>query len=103
MVRRIVPSGVVSFVLLAAFGAVCQNLRPALPDTPSVQAASQASRFNVFLEEAHSPLTSGGVGGDAGLVRQGGGFAAADSAALNQRGSGTIFEKYLSPSSQRQP
>jgi hypothetical protein len=97
MVKRIAPVGIVSFLLLAAGGAVCQNVRPALPDTPWVQAATQEQIFKVFVEEARSPLKFAAMGGNAGMMRQDG-FATLDKAASGQKGSNTIFGKYLYPS-----
>jgi hypothetical protein len=99
MVKRIAPVGVVFFVLLAACGAVCQNLRQSLPDAPSVQAATQ--KLNVFVEEARSPLKFGAMYGNAGVMRQGG-FAAPETL-VRQEEPDNIFRKYLNPSSLRQP
>jgi hypothetical protein len=65
MVKRIAPVRVVSFVLLAACGAVCQSVRQSLPDAPSVQTATRAQKFNVFVGEARSPLKFGAMGGKA--------------------------------------
>jgi len=56
MVERIAAAGVVTFVLWAACGAVGQNA-DSLPDAPSVQAATRAPEFNVFVEQIHSPFT----------------------------------------------
>jgi hypothetical protein len=101
MVKRIAPVGVVSFVLLAACGAVCQNVRESLPDSPSVQAPTQAQGFNGFVEGARSPFEFGAMGSNSEAVRQGG-FAVPNKAVSNQEESKTIFEKYLRPSSLKQ-
>jgi hypothetical protein len=94
MVKRTAPIRVVSLILLAACGAMCQK-RPAadllpglqldgsispevqrqeistwrsLPDAPSsVQPPSQAERFHTLVNEARSPSTQGAV--DAGAMR----------------------------------
>jgi hypothetical protein len=95
MVKRIAP--VVSVVLLAACGAVCQDISQSLPDAPSVQAAIQAQRFNVFTGESRPPLTFGAMGAHAGAMRPGG-FAAPGKLVLSQKESNTIFGKYLYPS-----
>jgi|SRR5208282_986190 hypothetical protein len=90
MVKRTAPIRVISFLLLAACGALCQNERPSvdllqglqfegsnspevqrlemrtqrsLPDAPSsVQPPTKAEKFRMFVEEAQSPLTVGAVG-----------------------------------------
>lgn len=90
MVKQIGPTRVISFVLLAACGALCQSERssvdlfqrdgsnsPAqrqeartwtsLPDTPStVQPPKQAEKFQAFVSEARSHLTlrAAGTGSD---------------------------------------
>jgi hypothetical protein len=96
MVKRIAPIRVISFLLLAACGALCQQ-RPAadfqgleldgsnspdaqrpeirtwssLPDAPSsVQPPAQAERFRTFVNEASSPLTLGAVSVTTGVMRQ---------------------------------
>ena len=89
MVKRTAPIRVVSLIVLAACGAMCQK-RPSadllpglqadevqrqeistwrsLPDAPSsVQPPSQAERFRTFVKEARSPSTQGAV--DAGAMR----------------------------------
>jgi len=107
MVKRIARVRVVSVMLLAACGAVCQNavgqsLRESLPDAPSVQAATQERRFDGVNEEARSPLQFSAMGGQAGMIRQVG-FGAPDKAVFSQKESATIpsntiFSKYLYPS-----
>jgi hypothetical protein len=94
MVKRIVAVGVVSFVLLAACGAVCQNVGQSLPDAPSVRAATQEENFNVFIEQARMPLKFG-------TMRQGE-FTASNKAVFNQKESNPIFGKYLYPSMLKQ-
>jgi len=97
MVKRIAPIRVISFFLLAACGALCQNERPSadllqklqfegsnspevqrpemrtwrsLPDAPLVQPPTQAENFRTFVEEARFPLTLGAVGINAGAMRE---------------------------------
>lgn len=94
MVKRIAPSRVIWFCLLAACGAVCQSERPSadfvhgdgpnspelqlpeartwksLPDAPSVQPPTQAKEFRRFFDEAHSPLTLVAVGADGHAIRE---------------------------------
>jgi hypothetical protein len=101
-VTQLVTIRVISFVLLAACGALCQQ-RPSadllqqlqfddlnasqvqrqemltwnlLPDAPSsVQPPIQAERFRTFLNEARSPVTFGPVGAtgvNAGVIRHAG-------------------------------
>ena len=98
MVGRIAPIRVISFLLLAACGALCQSERPSadllqglqfdgsnspevqrqemrtwrsLPDAPSsIQPPTQAERFHTFVNEASSPLTLGAVGINAGVMRE---------------------------------
>jgi len=88
---------VISFVLLAASGALCQGEGPSgnlldglrfdgsnsiqdqrqemptlrsLPDAPSVQRAPQAGKFQTFVDEARSPLTLGAAGVNAVITRE---------------------------------
>jgi hypothetical protein len=97
MVKRIAPIRVISFLLMAACGALCQSDRPSadlfqglqfdgsnspevqrqemrtwrsLPDAPSVQPPTQAEKFHTFVDEARSPLTLGAVGVNAGVMRE---------------------------------
>jgi hypothetical protein len=97
MVKRTAPIRVISFILLAACGALCQKPPPAdllqglqldgsnspemqrqemrswnsLPDAPSsVQPPTQAERFRTFVTEASSPLRLGAVGASAGVMRE---------------------------------
>ncbi len=105
MVQRIGPFAVVSFVLLAVCGAVCQNVRQSLPDAPSVQTATQKQNFSGFTEDARSPLNFGAIDGYAGVMGQGG-FAASKKTAFSLKEpatieSSTIFGKYLNPTSQK--
>jgi hypothetical protein len=94
MVKRILPIRVISFVLLAACGALCQSntssvdLLPrdgpnspevqrqeartwrSLADAPSIaQPPKPARKFPMFADEARSPLTLGMVG-NAGVMRE---------------------------------
>jgi hypothetical protein len=97
MVKRIAPIRVISFVLLAACGALGQSERPSadllqglqfdgsnstkeqrqeartwssLPDAPSVQPSTQAENLYTFGDEASSPLTLGTVGINARVMRE---------------------------------
>ena len=93
MVKRTAPMRVISFVLLAACGALCQGegslpgLRidgsnsfqaqrqetptgRSLPDAPSVQRAPQVGKFLTFVNEARSPLTLGAVSVNAAIMRE---------------------------------
>jgi hypothetical protein len=106
MVKRIAP--VVSVVLLAACGAVCQNVGQSLPDAPSVQAATQAEKFHTFVDEARSLSTPGAVGVNASLIRETeprhftpgpqSSFTAVCRTVPMQKESSTFFRKYLYPS-----
>jgi len=96
-VQRIAPIRVMSFLLLATCGALCQSERlsadllqglefdgsdshelqlhemrawKSLPDAPSVQPATQAEKFRTFIDEARSPLTLGAVSVKAGIIRE---------------------------------
>jgi hypothetical protein len=84
MVKRIAPVGVVSLVLLAVCGAVCQNVRTSLPDAPSARAATQELNFNGFAAEPRLPWQFGAMGGHAGVMSQGG-FAASDPVGFSQK------------------
>ena len=90
--KRIKPISVMSFLLLAVCGALCQNERPSadllqgaeydgpdshevqptwksLPDAPSAQPPTQAEKFGAFVDEARSPLTFGAAGFNTGIMR----------------------------------
>jgi hypothetical protein len=97
MVKRNAPIRIISFLLVAACGALCQSEPPSpdllqglrfdgsksseiqsqetrtwrsLPDAPSVQPLTQAEKFKTFVDEAGSPLTLGAVGVNAGVMRE---------------------------------
>jgi hypothetical protein len=62
MVKRTAPIRVITFLLLAASGALCQRRSAAefqsLPDAPSsVQSPTLAERSHIFVNGARSPLT----------------------------------------------
>jgi hypothetical protein len=101
MVKQVASLRVVSFVMLAACGAVCQNVRHSLPDTPSVQAATPEHNFNGFVEEARSPFRFNAPAGNAGPTHQLV-FADPDKALSSQREPDAVFRKYLYPSSPKQ-
>jgi hypothetical protein len=96
-VKRITQIRVMSFLLLATCGALCQSERPladllqgldydgsnshevqrqelhtwkSLPDAPSAQPPTQAEKFRTFVDEARSPLTFGAAGVNAGIMRE---------------------------------
>ena len=93
--KRIRPIPVISFLLLASYGALCQSQHPpadlgleydgpeshevrrqelrtwkSLPDAPSAQPPTQAEKFRTFVDEARSPLTFGAAGVNAGIMRE---------------------------------
>src|SRR5271155_1541585 len=94
MVKRITPIRVISFLLLAACGALCQSERPpadllrglqfdgsnspemqrpemwrSLPDAPSsIQPPRRVEKFPTFVNETPSPLTLSAVGVSAGAM-----------------------------------
>ena len=100
MVKRIASLRVVSFLILAACGAVCQNARRSLPEAPSVQAATQHN-FSGLAGEARSPFRFDGTGSNAGLMHQ---LVFADPAkeASSQAEADAMVRKYLYPASSRQ-
>src|SRR6202047_4117677 len=97
MVKRTAPIRVISFLIVAACGALCQSeptsadlvqglhfdgsasseaqrqksvpWKP-LPDAPSFQPPTQAEKFQAFVDEARSPLILGAVGVNAGIMRE---------------------------------
>ena len=131
MVKRVAPIRVISFLLLAACGALCQRERPladllqrdgsnspevqrqemrtwrSLPDAPSAQPPTQAAKLHTFADEAHSPFALGGVGINAGVMREielghvtpgvHPSFAAPYTEVFTQRESSTFLGKYLYP------
>jgi hypothetical protein len=97
MVKRIASTGVVGFVMLAACGAVCQNVRESLPDAPSA-VARQSQTLNPFVEENGSPLNVGAMGATARPMRQEG-ILVFDRTESRHRDPDAIFRKYLSSSS----
>jgi hypothetical protein len=97
MVKRIAPTRVIYFLLLATYGALCQSECPSanllqglqfdgsnspevqrqemrawtsLPDAPSVKPPTQAEKFHTFVDEARSPLILGAVAVNAGVMRE---------------------------------
>jgi hypothetical protein len=70
-----VPIRIISFLLLAACGAPCQQGQEkrawsSLPDAPSLQASAQAEIFRTLAGEATSPLILGAVGINWGVTRE---------------------------------
>jgi hypothetical protein len=99
MVERIAPILVMSFVLLAARGALCQGERPSvdsfqelrveganspeaqrqkvrkwdsLPDSPSVQLQTHAEEFQTLINQMRSPSPLGATSINAGVLRKAG-------------------------------
>jgi hypothetical protein len=93
MAKRIVPFGVVSFVLVAASVAACQSGGQVFPDAPSRQAATAEEAFGGW--RAVPSLSKPGVMSSPAGVMRSERFASADPMGSNQE-SKTIFEKYLS-------
>jgi hypothetical protein len=94
-VKRSRPIRLMSFLLLATYGALCQSQGPStdlkldydspeshevhrqeprtwksLPDAPSAQPPTQAEKFRTFVDEARSPLTLGAAGVNAGIMHE---------------------------------
>lgn len=101
MVKRIAPFGAVSCLLLAASGAVCQNLGQSPPDAPSVQGAAFLQKSSVFFEEARAALKFGAISGKTGLAFQAG-FAAPEKALFIQKESSNVFKQFLNSSVPKQ-
>ena len=125
--KRIKPTRILRFLLLAACAALGQSegllqgdgpdsheLQPqemrgwrSLPDAPSAQPPTQAEKFRTFLDEARSPLTFGAAGATAGIMREAelGRLSFGRQASLTdlykgmliQKESGAFFSKYLYP------
>jgi len=70
MVKRIAPFVLVCCVLLAAFAAVCESLRPSLPDALSQLSVTSAQKSNGFVQKARFTFKVGATGGEAGVMRQ---------------------------------
>ena len=107
------PIRVISFLLLAACGALCQQGQEkrawsSLPDAPSVQASAQAVTFRTFVDEAHWRLTRAAVSVNGRATRQSElanitraarpGFPLPYSVEPIQTRAGDFFGKYLYPS-----
>ncbi|MGA8442178.1 MAG: hypothetical protein WB762_33455 [Candidatus Sulfotelmatobacter sp.] len=86
--------GMVSLVMLVACVAECQTAGESLPDAPSPQAATDVPQSNLFVAQERS-LKLG--------ARQDALAAFSDRTLSSQRESKTIFEKYLSSPSAKQP
>jgi hypothetical protein len=116
MVRRIELARVAVFALLATCGAVGQNARRSLPDAPSVQAVTRSQKFDWFAAGARPGFNFGGGSFGArsfgnsyfrGSYRDGeamrGELVETEWALGGRNQTKTIFEKYLRPSSIKQP
>jgi hypothetical protein len=69
------PLRIISFLLLAACGAQCQQGQEkraysSLPDAPSLQASAQAETLRTLAGVAGSPLLLGAVGANGGVTRE---------------------------------
>ena len=115
--EQIRPISVLSFLLLASCGALCQSERisahllqgngpgsheaqrqelyTSLPDAPSAQPPTQAEKFRTFLDEARSPLTFGAAGVDAGIMRETGvgSLSSGRQASLTELYKGALIQK----------
>ncbi len=107
-----VPVRVISFLLLAACGALCQERQQnsasnSLPDAPSVQVSAR-TELRTSAGEARSDLTGGAVGSDAGLTLESKAAKASRTARTSfgdldkeyavQKNPSDFFEKHLYPS-----
>jgi len=122
-VKRTALTRVVSFLLLAASGALSQSARPSadllqgngsnspevqrqesrtwrsLPDAPSVRTPTQAETFHTLVDEARSPVTLGMIGINAGVTHGlQPSFNASYETVFTQKESSTFFGKYVYPS-----
>jgi hypothetical protein len=113
---------VMSFLLLATCGAICQSGHrsadlisgfeydsrdshqlqsqevrtwKSLPDAPSAQAPTHAEKFRTFVDEASSPLTFGAAGLEAGIMRETelGRFSSGRQASLTELYKGVLIQK----------
>ena len=120
--KPIKPISVMSFLLLAVCGALCQSERPSadllqvaeydgsdshevqrlepptwksLPNAPSAQPPTQAEKFRAFIDEARSPLTFGAAGVNAGMMHltEVGGLSSAREASLTELYKGALIQK----------
>src|ERR1700734_1709054 len=98
MVKRI-AAVVVAFMVFAACGAVCQDVRRSLPDAPAAPVANEAQKFDGFIAEARSAF---GLGVMSHSVRDGEFVPSSDGRVFQQKDPEAIFRKYLSPAWQRQ-
>ena len=102
MVKRIAAVVAVVFMVFAACGAVCQDVRRSLPDAPSARVANQAQRFDGFVAEERSAFGLGATSASAEMVRDGEFVLSSDGRAFRQKDPEAIFRRYLSPAWQRQ-
>jgi hypothetical protein len=100
MVKRIASAGVVGCMLLAACGAVCQDVRGSLPDAPSARVANQVQKFEGFVAQERSAFGWGAMSHLA--VRDGEFVLSSDGRAFRQKDPEAIFRKYLYSPSLRQ-
>jgi hypothetical protein len=101
MAKRIAPVGVASFILVAAWGAVCQNAGQSLPDAPSPQTATQQQNFNMFTPEAGSSSKFRALASNAVLLHRDG-FTSFNETISSPTDSDKIIDKYLQPTAPTQ-
>lgn len=97
MAKRMVSLWAVPYVLLAASGALCQNLRQSIPDAPSVRGVAPAQRCSVLFEGELAVAKFGAIIGRAGTLPQAG-FAGPEKALFSQKGSSNVFRQFLNSS-----
>ncbi len=101
MLRLVLRVGSVSFVLVAAFSATCQEVGhplPALPDAPSLQSTAPGLRPDVFFTDGRRPLEPGA----AADVKMWADVFTASPAESGEKQSKTVFDKYLAAGSSKQ-
>ena len=90
MVKRIVPVGVVSLILVAS-GALGQDSDRALPDAPEAPSAPEVHKFSLFVQQARPSPESAPAADYANAVRQ------REFAEVRENDPNAIFRKLLYP------
>ena len=105
-----VPVRVISFLLVAACGGLCQQRQAtrtsnSLPDAPSAQVLERTEIIRTFHDDAPLPLEHGAAGFSGLLMPEAGqadasrrSFSILDSEGFSQKDSSDLFERYLYPS-----